>query len=165
MSEGGDSGTPHLDLVPILDAMTGVIFFLILSSVFIQLTKLTIPPAETKPVSGASLSNPISGRMNVVISNESIKLFLIWHGDQPGNAQEEVRRGENDKKRIREAAQKLVEEFNTKFPSEKTMQIALTKNGTYQDLIAVMDGVRRKFSDMVLVSYANAAGPADQQSK
>ncbi|MBK7961141.1 MAG: hypothetical protein IPK04_07975 [Bdellovibrionales bacterium] len=47
----------------------------------------------------------------------------------------------------------LVFSFKEKFPAEKTMQLVLSPDLNYQEMISVMDGIRLHIEDIVLNSY------------
>ncbi len=150
---------PEPDLVPILDGLTAVIFFMLLSLSFIGITKLTIPPSTTTT---ASLSQdiPVSGRVIAKLEGESINVKLEWMGSQPGALSEIASRMKPDKKNMNliEAVEKLALRFKEKFPQEKTIQIAMAGQLNYQELISVMDGLRKNklYEDLVLSSYTEA---------
>lgn len=150
---------PEPDLVPILDGLTAVIFFLLLSISFIGITKLTIPPS-TASAASASRDIPVSGRVVAQLQGNMINLKLEWIGNNPGNVAVRVARASAEQKNmgLLEAAEKLAIQFKEKFPSEKTVQIALASQLNYQELISVMDGLRKNelYEDLVLSSYTEA---------
>ncbi len=150
---------PEPDLVPILDGLTSVIFFLLLSITFIGITKITVPPST---VSTASVSKdiPISGRIVAQLRGQTILVKMEWIGRHPGSFEESVPRGDALEKneKLIDASAKLAEQFKAKFPDEKTIQIALSSNLNYQELISIMDGLRKddRYEDLVLSSYTEA---------
>lgn len=150
---------PEPDLVPILDGLTAVIFFMLLSISFIGITKITMPPSS---VSAASPTDeiPVSGRVLASLDGDTINVKLEWLGNHPGSLTEKVRRAGADEKNtaLVEAAEKLAVQFKEKFPQEKTIQIALASQMNYQELISVMDGIRKNemYEDLVLSSYTEA---------
>lgn len=159
MSGGGGGGgkrdVPHIDLVPILDGMTAVIFFLILSSVFLEYTKLTLPPSKTNLVSANDPKNPLAPKLFAIVrSSEKIEIVLTWQGDNAGYDRKEVFRTDAKKKslEIENAVKDMIAEFAKKYPNEKSIQMGISRTGTYQELISMMDGVRTNIQDIVLIS-------------
>ncbi len=150
---------PEPDLVPILDGLTAVIFFMLLSISFIGMTKLTIPPS-TSSVASVSNSVPISGRVIAQLEGDSINVKLEWLGNKPGAWAEKAERKQPTERNLGliEAVEKLAIRFKEKFPEEKTIQIALASKLNYQELISVMDGLRKNelYADLVLSSYTEA---------
>ena len=150
---------PEPDLVPILDGLTAVIFFMLLSISFIGITKVTIPPSA---VSVATPNNdiPVSGRVIASLQGESISVRMEWISSKPGSMTEKVERIGSDKRNLNlvDAVEKLAIRFKEKFPEEKTIQIALASQLNYQELIGVMDGLRKNelYKDLVLSSYTEA---------
>ena len=150
---------PEPDLVPILDGLTAVIFFLLLSISFIGITKITMPPSA---VSAASPTNetPVSGRVIAQLEGNTVNLKLEWIGNNPGSVSEKAPRAgaEEKNEKLVEAAQKLAQQFKEKFPAEKTIQIALAAQMNYQEMISIMDGLRKDemYEDLVLSSYTEA---------
>ncbi len=142
------------DLVPIVDCLVSVIFFLLFSTTFIELTKLTLPPAV---ISNAKTQNdrvPLSPQFLVQTEGEELKLRLIWTGDSPGVIEKSVARESTEKisSRLQSTVESMVQEFNQKFAAEKTIQLGLSSTANYQEMITVMDGIRILISDIVLIS-------------
>jgi biopolymer transport protein ExbD len=150
---------PEPDLVPILDGLTAVIFFLLLSISFIGITKITMPPSVAS-VSSASNKTPVSGRVVAKLAGNAIQVKMEWIGNQPGEMIEKVSRASVTQKNdeLVDAAVKLAQAFKLKFPEEKTIQIALASQLNYQELISIMDGFRKDgmYEDLVLSSYTEA---------
>jgi biopolymer transport protein ExbD len=150
---------PEPDLVPILDGLTAVIFFMLLSISFIGMTKLTIPPSAVAAVSTSS-EIPLSARLIAQLDGESILLKLEWIGRQPGELTKKVIRLPDSTKNLAliESVEKMAAQFKKKYPNEKTVQIALASRLNYQELISVMDGLRKNemYEDLVLSSYTEA---------
>ena len=59
-----------LNIVPILDMLTTVIFFLLMSTSFIEYTKLTLPPASTISSANSSAVPPVAPKMTVKNLND-----------------------------------------------------------------------------------------------
>jgi biopolymer transport protein ExbD len=157
---GGKKSAPNIDLVPILDAMTSVIFFLILSCAFIEYTKLTLPPSKTALVNATDAKNPLAPRLfGLVKGPEKIEVVLLWQGDKPGITHKEVNRSEPQKRSVELeiATKELISEFAKQYPEEKSLQLGISKSGSYQELISLMDGVRNSIQDIVLISHTEEA--------
>ena len=153
----GDGRSPRIDLVPIIDAMTCVIFFLLLSSTFVEFTKITMPSAVSAVATTVSEKStpPLSPKIFGLVKDQNIYLILSWEGETPGHLQNIVPR-HLDNARSQElqlATQGLVDEFKKKFPQENTLQLGLSAAATYQEMISAMDGARLRFSDLVMVSW------------
>jgi biopolymer transport protein ExbD len=149
---------PEPDLVPILDGLTAVIFFMLLSISFIGITKLTVPPSSASV--STSTEVPISGRVIAQLEGDMISVKLEWIGQKPGSVTQKAKRALSDAKNsdLVDAVEKLAIQFKAKFPEEKTIQIALASKLNYQELISVMDGLRKNelYEDLVLSSYTEA---------
>lgn len=147
-----------LNIVPILDMLTTVIFFLLMSTSFMEFTKLTVPPSSTSSVSVSDAPPPLSPKMFLVRAGEGYSLSLRWGGKRAGEAVEKLK--EQDPQKLREelfnASRKLATDFQEKNPTEKTLQVALAPLVPYQMLISMMDGVQEKMPDVVLISYREA---------
>lgn len=147
-----------LNIVPILDMLTTVIFFLLMSTSFMEYTKLTVPPASTSVLTSAGSAPPLSPKLFLVRSGEELTLSLRWSGSEPGEAAIKVNETEPDETRgeLYRSSKKLIEDFASTRPGERTLQMGLGPLVPYQYLISVMDGVRGKMPDVVLVSYREA---------
>lgn len=143
--------TRDLNIVPILDMLTTVIFFLLMSTTFIEYTKLTLPPAKTVTSTTPSASNPITPKLIVVPKGENFTLKLTWQGKQPG--EDAVLSSEAN---VVPKLMDVLKKFSAKYPSEKTLQVSLEKDVPYQVLISVMDSARDVIPDVVLLSYHEA---------
>jgi biopolymer transport protein ExbD len=148
---------PEPDLVPILDGLTAVIFFLLLSVSFVGLTKVTLPPSSSS-VSTSSNENPVSAKLRVLSQGSTVLIRLEWLGEEPGSLKENVLRGRpNEKnKALLAAVREMTEKFKKRFPKEKTLQLALAENMTYQEMISIMDGALVNIQDIALSSYTEA---------
>jgi biopolymer transport protein ExbD len=149
-----------LNLVPVIDMFTTVLFFLILSTSFYTYTKLSVPPAQVDTITKPQPKPPLAPRLLLASSKSGakVKLVLTWEGSQPGEAEETV--DSQDPKatpeEIRKVATSMVEKFLKKNPDEKSIRLSMTTNTTYQYLISMMDGVRDHITDVVLTSYEEA---------
>lgn len=160
-SEGGEQHIPEPDLVPILDALTSVIFFLILSTTFMEYTKLTLPPSKTSVISDPQRPQPVSAKLFYHISNnKTSRVILKWAGANPDMISEQVERKDPlvRSAEIEKTIEKMVTQFKEQYPEEKTIQISFSSDSTYQEMINVMDGARTGLQDIVLVSAEEADG-------
>jgi biopolymer transport protein ExbD len=157
--DGIDSRSPRIDLVPIIDAMTCVIFFLLLSSTFVEYTKITMP-SSVSAISAASVMKdpPIAPKMMALIRGNQIELILSWFGKNPDRIVKKITRDPNNNRsdELQSKALEAVEEFTKKFPNEKTILLGFAPKVTYQEVISTMDGARKLVPDLVLVSWTEA---------
>ncbi len=145
----------ELNLVPIIDMFTTVIFFLLLSTTFMTLSKLTVPPSKVSTTSSVSNEMPVSPKLFLIQAQDGEKLILTWTGQNPGRILVQVspQEWENNSLLFIEKVKNTVSEFKKKFPLEKSIQIGLGKEVPYQNLISLMDGVKEIIPDLVLISY------------
>ena len=148
--------TPEPELVPILDALTCIIFFLMYTTTFMELTSLTLPPSAVSRVKADSQSDstPTTPKLFVNIENQRIDLLLKWTGKSPGQVKKTLVRSHPDRysKTLEDEVEKIVKDFAAKYPDEKTIQLGFAERATYQELVTVMDGIRNKIQDIVLIS-------------
>ena len=145
----------EIPLAPVLDLLTVVVFFLLLSTSFIEFTKETLPPSSTSVITDPSTAVPLSLRVFVVRKGTNFVVRTMWSGATPGEKSSEFSPGSdaNDRVRaIRERTSKFADELKIRFATESNVQLGLGSNVTYQEMIAVMDGVREHFDDLVMVS-------------
>ena len=139
-----------LNIVPILDMLTTVIFFLLMSTSFIEYTKLTLPPASTSSAPIEQKDPPVAPKVFVTEKvKDQYSIRLQWGGGHPGQQVTET-----DETNIIPKTQELLKTFSQRYPKEKTLQISMGKLVKYQALISVMDGARDFTPDMVLMSYS-----------
>ncbi|MBY0469934.1 biopolymer transporter ExbD [bacterium] len=148
----------ELNIVPILDMLTVIIFFLLMSTSFMEYTKLTLPPSATATVSSAAKIPPLNPKILMVKDGEDLKITLIWGGDKPGEQTQRVGAGRPNDMRLNiiRTTVEMTESFAKKYPKEKTVQMGAGARVAYQDLISLMDGVRDTLPDIVLISYGEA---------
>lgn len=149
---------PEPDLVPILDGLTSVIFFLLLSATFIEYTKLTLPPSQTSVGASTSNEDPLAPKILVRNLGDKVRLQLSWGGAKPSSKSKTVERPDREKKstEFEVAIKEMSEDFIKVYPSEKAIQVGLSKDASYQDMITVMDGVRKSFENVVLIGPEEA---------
>lgn len=147
-----------LNIVPILDMLTTIIFFLLLSTSFLEFTKVTVPPSQTSVSVSTATTLPVAPKMLLVERSEGLRMVLTWGGEKPGETMETIRADSDQKRRVDiiEAGRKLTSDFAKTHPSEKTLQLGLGARVKYQDLISAMDGVRDSMPDIVLISHHEA---------
>jgi biopolymer transport protein ExbD len=155
----------ELNLVPVIDMFTTVIFFLILSTSFFAFTKLTVPPAKVSVNTDPLTPPPMATKLVLGPASEGgVRLLLSWVGEAPG---QETRTVENAK--VESEVRGLVEAFKKRFPKERTVQLGMGPSLSYQVLIHAMDGAREQLPDLVLISPDEAAarlsGKAEGESK
>lgn len=148
--------TPEPELVPILDALTCIIFFLMYTTTFMELTSLTLPPSAVSVVKEQNVAdgNPLTPKIFVNIVNSNLEVILKWTGSAPGKIKKTISRFKSERysKDLEIAMTVLIKEFVKKFPKEKTIQLGLAEGSTYQELITIMDGIRKNIQDIVLMS-------------
>ncbi|MCB0369183.1 MAG: hypothetical protein KDD45_06925, partial [Bdellovibrionales bacterium] len=72
----------------------------------------------------------------------------------PGNLKKTLARDQAERysKDLETIVTGMLDEFAMKYPEEKSIQLGLVDRGTYQELVTVMDGIRKKIQDIVLIS-------------
>lgn len=157
---GGERKSKALDelnIVPVLDMFISIIFFLLLSTSMIGLTKQVLPPSATKAVTSEVTTVPVNPKIFVIGTPQSMSAILKWEGASPGTQKLEIsNQALISPKKFVEDLKKMVTDFKKKFPQEKTIQISLKSYVPYQVLISVMDGVREGLPDIILTSYTSA---------
>jgi len=148
----------ELEIVPILDMFTAIIFFLLISITFVQFTKHALPPSGVTTITEPQAPPPLQPKLYVTETGSRLKLILTWAGRNPGSISDtaSISPIDNYPKSLGTAVQKIVQRFVTEHPSESTIQLGLGRNVHYQNFIAVMDNVNKLMPDVVLLSYAEA---------
>lgn len=146
--------TPEPDLVPIVDCLVSVIFFLLFSTTFIELTKLTVPPAAISNAKTTDNKLPLTPKFYVDVKGSMVELLLTWGGNRPGSIKGSVQRldSKSPSETLENKVKQMSEEFIKEHSTEKSIQIALSAEANYQELITVMDGMRKVIEDIVLMS-------------
>ncbi len=137
----------ELNLVPVIDMFTTVIFFLLLSTSFYGFTKLTLPPSKVSVNTDPLTPPPLSTKMVIGREGERLRLRLGWVGAEPGERVRSV-----DSLELEKSAREMAEEFTNLHPIEKTVQLGLEHGVSYQALVSAMDGLRGRLPDIVLIS-------------
>lgn len=156
-------GKPHrrhvqeLNIVPILDMMTTVIFFLLLSTSFIEFTKITVPPSAVSTITDPVAPPPVTPKLILMKKSEGYRVQLSWTGREAGaiaraykiepqtqnaKSSDPVKLAEQESLALMKLAGEIVAEFATKYPTEKTFQVGMSGETPYQNLIGIMDGVQ-----------------------
>ena len=147
---------PEPELVPILDALTCIIFFLMYTTTFMELTSVILPPSSTSLVSKADPSKgiPIIPKLFIDIVDRTIVVKMKWSGKNPGSTTKKMDRTQPERysKELQGVVETMVADFAAKFPDEKSLQVGVSERGTYQELISVMDGITKSVPDVVLLS-------------
>lgn len=153
--------TPDLNIVPILDMLVCVIFFLILTTSFMKYTKQTVPPSAVSTITNPVAPPPLTPKLMCVKSKTGtgLRLLLTWSGTNPGQLDKETSAEVDD---VLNNSKEIIDSFMQKFPSEKTIQIGLGADVSYQTLITIMDAAKEKMPDMILFSYQEAQARADK---
>ena len=148
----------ELNLVPVIDLFTTIVFFLLLSTSTIAFTKLTVPPSAVSTVTNPIAPPPMATKLLVLRAGNQRKLLLQWMGKEPGQFDGIVTADDPKalEKALLEKATDLTTRFTKKYPKETTVQLGLGPDVTYQNLINVMDGIREHLPDVVLISYQEA---------
>ena len=146
--------TPEPDLVPIVDCLVSVIFFLLFSTTFIELTKLEVPPAAISNASSTDNKLPLMPKFYVDVNGSNLNLLLTWAGRSPGSIKETIARADskNPSQDLELKVKKMADEFIKGHSEEKSIQVALSAEANYQELITIMDGLRKTIQDIVLMS-------------
>lgn len=147
----------EIPLAPILDLLTVVIFFLILSTSFMEIRQNILPPSST--IAAAPIENnenkslPINPKLIMFKLNHRGVLLLKWGGVSPGELKKEVNLiNEGYDFVLKNNVKELVKEFRSKYPSEKTIQLGWESKINYQTVLTVVDGVLVELKDLVFIS-------------
>jgi hypothetical protein len=155
-----------INIVPILDMLTTIIFFLLLSTSFLQYNKLTVPPSRTSVITSPEAPPPLQARMLVAkVSPGEYKLVLHWAGAKPG-VLSAVFAAKADSPELNDnlakKAQEFVAQYKSQFKDERTLQLGLGAKVPMSKLILLMDSVREVLPDIVLISAADAQVEAEK---
>lgn len=145
-----------LNIVPIMDMLICVIFFLLLSTTFMGFTNLQVPPSAVTTVTDPGKVEPLAPKMMAFIRDNALQIRLEWRGAKPGaqTAQVAPQHLEGRAMTVQEETRQIVQKFKQQYPGENTLQMSLSAEIPYQILIAMMDGAREQLPDVVLYSYA-----------
>ena len=151
--------TKEIPLAPVLDLLTVVVFFLVLSSTFEVYKKNVLPPSQiTKTQNNLNdnkLDIPLNPKILIIYEDQEFKIKLKWFGTNPGIIEKSgLLRDENNKYnvKLKETMQGLLNQFQGLYPNEKSIQLGFSKNIYYQEVLSAFDGVSSVLSDVVLIS-------------
>ncbi len=145
-----------INVIPIVDLFTTIIFFLLISSGFVAYTKLSLPPSIVSAAPPESVSEPpLSPRVHLVERDGSVDLELLWFGSAPGRQTVTLGRSNSQiaDATIREASESAWRSFAETHDHPKAVQLGLSARLPYRYLIAAMDGLKKANSQVVLISY------------
>lgn len=148
--------TTSVPIVPIIDMLVAIVFFLLLSTSFYDLTQQSIPANHSVQVSGAQTQPPLSPRLYISRSGRSIVCTLVWSGTKAGQRVATVAAPTlvGPQPELSKKVGELINFIKTNFKSETSIQIGLAGDLPHQTLISVLDGVAKNKMDVVLVSDA-----------
>ncbi len=158
----------ELNITAFLDMMSTILFFLLLSVSFVNMTSLTLPPAAKSLLKNPFAAAPLSPKIYLFsLDDQSLRLVVSWKGAEPGEFKEDIARVASDKvnENLIILSTKLVSALLQKYPAEKSVQLSLASDVNYQELVSVMDGIRAKISEIVLLSYEESHAKAREQVK
>lgn len=148
-----------LNIVPILDMFISIVFFLLLSTSLLGLTKIFLPPSGVHTITDPLTPPPLNPKMFLKSSSAGVKAILKWEGAKPGASVRELPNNIlEDSARLDAIAQmkELVQTYKAQFPNEKTLQVGLDAGMPYQWLISMMDAASDDLPDLILLSYNEA---------
>lgn len=143
-----------LNIVPIIDMLVTVIFFLLMSTSFIEYTKLTLPPSVTVTAPVESKKLPLLPKLVVRSGANGYEVHLSWQGSEPGH--DSVDCNQSD---IIPRVEAMLKKFKERHADERTLQISMERSVKYQTLISVMDASKDLIPDVVLLSYNEVNAP------
>lgn len=144
----------ELNLVPIIDMLTTIIFFLLLSMSFIQYSKLSVPDSSISVVSSKDKLPELQPKLLLVAKDANTDfLVLRWAGEAGGELSAEISGGELE---LDAKVKEFLTQFKEKNPNEKVLQVALSSSVPYSKLIHLMDSSREFMPDVVLLSAKDA---------
>lgn len=144
-----------LNLVPILDMLTTIIFFLLISVSFMEYNKVTVPPSRNVTISNTVTPPPLQARMLWLQTSAEQQLVFTWFGAKPGKKIEKFPL-DTDPKIVAQSALAMTQTFKAENLDEKTILIGLDSSQSYEKMIMLMDAVKASLPDISLISYAQA---------
>ena len=158
----------ELNITSLLDMMSTILFFLLLSVSFMGMTSLTLPPSAKKTVKNPFAEKPLAPKVFAFpVTGGYLRIILAWQGKEPGEIVRDVPRVSSDQinNSLVTLMTKTVNQFLTKFPNESSIQMSLATDVNYQEMISIMDGIRAKISDIVLLSYEESRKKAQEKTR
>jgi len=149
-------GQQEPSLVPIIDMMTTIIFFLVLTTSFTAYTKHTLPPSGISTSTDTAKTPPLQPMLLLKQETDVFVVELSWQGSKPDKKRIQVSPGTSKKPReveLREKVSELIGGFLKDFPKERTLLMGMTSQTKYQFLVSAMDGAQPLMPDIVLLDY------------
>lgn len=167
LDEFDESSTPqvaNLNLIPIVDMLTTIIFFLQMTVTFYSFSKHTLPPSSQTPASMSEVEKVAPFNLKLLglkTSEGNYQMVLIWQGSSPSSKSFELQiSDESTKLQLDQSVSKfkeLMKEIKLIAGSnEKSVRISLEKELPLQVLVSVIDSVKETFPDVVLSSSQEA---------
>jgi biopolymer transport protein ExbD len=153
----------EIPLAPILDLLTVVIFFLILSTSFIELRQNILPPSSTITTEATPSTEvkslPLNPKLIIGKTNKDLLILLSWGGERPGKEYKTFPlEGDHYNLKLKNNIQEIVKNFKQKFPLEKSLQLGWSANLNYQTVLNVVDGAIVEIKDLVFISPEETEG-------
>ena len=153
-----------LNLIPIVDMLTTIIFFLQMTVTFYSYSKHTLPPSAMSAASAADAAKapPLNLRaITKQIGADRYRLVMAWQGANPSSLSYDFDLASTTSK---EALRGVIAGIKAKASEikdgvgrgENTLRITLDKQIPLQILVTIMDGVKEKFPDLVLSNWSEA---------
>lgn len=152
-------GIIELQIAPVLDMLVAVIFFLLLSTTFVEFTKQSIPPMVISSVTDPKKTEVVAPKVLAMRDATSLTVMLTWGGAAPGKyvrvlPSKEEKTPSADVIRILD---QMIKDFQIIYPNETTVQVGFNEVATMQDVLSVMDAVAARLPDIALISYQDTA--------
>lgn len=147
-----------LNVVPILDMLVCVIFFLLLSTSFIGYTKLTLPPSGVSTLTEPLAPAPLNPKLLITQDKGQMKFLIKWEGASPGYKIKKAAYTDafKENEQITSDIKILLKDFLDEYKDQKTLQIGMGPGVAYQYLISAMDAAQGLMPDQVIISYDEA---------
>lgn len=146
----------EIPLAPILDLLTVVIFFLILSASFIEMRQNTLPPSSTVVAHGSLATPekiPLNPKLIMGMKDGEVIFLLKWFGATPGQLTKKIKLGKkNYDLNLKSTASLILNEFKKVYPKESKLQLGWQGNINYQVVLTVVDGIIPEIKDLVFLS-------------
>jgi biopolymer transport protein ExbD len=151
----------EIPLAPVLDLLTVVVFFLVLSSTFEVYKKNILPPAQVSKTESSNIDKdktdiPVNPKILIVLENGDLNIRLKWFGKKPGVIEKlGVIRSDDQRYNIKlkESIEGLLNQFLAEYPQETAIQLGFSRQVYYQEVLSAYDGVLSKTPDVVLLSF------------
>ena len=146
----------EIPLAPILDLLTVVIFFLILSASFIEMRQDTLPPSSTTVAKGTSVdpnSPPLNPKLIMGMRDNQIILLMKWFGVNPGQEVKILKISQKDyDQQLKKSAFEIVKNFKKIYPVDTHIQLGWQGKIKYQMVLTLINGVSMEVKDLVFLS-------------